>query len=218
MPSPKKIHSGCSLRNSGPGRPKDIEKAEAIMIAAGQLFIQNGFSNVTMDTIAKKAGVSKLTVYNHFGSKDELFNTVIRTECASQINKALFEHLDGENPEEDFWRIGLAFLSIIYTEEALAMYRTVVSECRNNDKIAKLFHNAAHGHVRKHFEKYLRKLEKRQSFTIANKKKASDIFFTLLKNDAYHCAVLRVKPKPTESQLSKIAKDNAKLFLQFILS
>ena len=46
------------------------------MRAARELFLREGFG-VGMDAIAAEAGVSKVTVYNHFGSKEALFTAVI---------------------------------------------------------------------------------------------------------------------------------------------
>lgn len=49
---------------------------QAIVDAARELFIRDGF-DAGMDAIAAAAAVSKVTVYNHFGSKEELFTEVI---------------------------------------------------------------------------------------------------------------------------------------------
>ena len=54
---------------AGPGRPKDPGKRAAILDAAKRLFVSQGFERVSMDQIAAEAGVSKLTVYSHFGDK-----------------------------------------------------------------------------------------------------------------------------------------------------
>ncbi|MET7273899.1 TetR/AcrR family transcriptional regulator [Streptomyces flaveolus] len=51
-------------------------KRQAIVRAARQAFLREGFG-VGMDAIAAAAGVSKVTVYNHFGSKEALFTAVI---------------------------------------------------------------------------------------------------------------------------------------------
>lgn len=53
-------------------------KREAILDAAIQEFMENGFQGTNMDSIAARAQVSKRTVYNHFDSKEGLFETITR--------------------------------------------------------------------------------------------------------------------------------------------
>ena len=48
-----------------------------ILEAASDLFKEHGFSDVSMDSIAERAGVSKRTVYNHFESKDALIEAIV---------------------------------------------------------------------------------------------------------------------------------------------
>jgi TetR/AcrR family transcriptional regulator, regulator of autoinduction and epiphytic fitness len=52
-------------------------KREAILHAAADNFREEGFHATTMDRVAERAAVSKRTVYNHFPSKDILFDVVI---------------------------------------------------------------------------------------------------------------------------------------------
>nr|WP_079051401.1 TetR/AcrR family transcriptional regulator [Streptomyces curacoi] len=59
-----------------PSGPRAQLKRQAIVRAARELFLREGFG-VGMDAIAAEAGVSKVTVYNHFGSKEALFTAVI---------------------------------------------------------------------------------------------------------------------------------------------
>ncbi|MFF8973960.1 TetR/AcrR family transcriptional regulator [Streptomyces sp. NPDC014995] len=59
-----------------PSGPRAELKRQAIVRAARELFLREGFG-VGMDAIAAEAGVSKVTVYNHFGSKEALFTAVI---------------------------------------------------------------------------------------------------------------------------------------------
>src|SRR5260370_42036486 len=56
-------------------------KAESNLAAAKRTFLASGFGTVSMDTIAREAGVSKATVYAHFVGKEELFGAVIGREC-----------------------------------------------------------------------------------------------------------------------------------------
>ncbi|MDN3637816.1 TetR/AcrR family transcriptional regulator [Simiduia curdlanivorans] len=63
MPQPKKLTE---------------QKHDAIINAAVQIFQQQGFAHSSMDKIAAAAGVSKRTVYNHFASKELLFDEILR--------------------------------------------------------------------------------------------------------------------------------------------
>jgi TetR/AcrR family transcriptional regulator of autoinduction and epiphytic fitness len=53
-------------------------KRAAILDAAVEEFATSGFDTTSMDRIAERAGVSKRTVYNHFQSKDALFEAIVQ--------------------------------------------------------------------------------------------------------------------------------------------
>ena len=52
-------------------------KKQIILEAAIKVFCKNGFDASSMDKIAETAGVSKITVYNHFQSKENLFQEIV---------------------------------------------------------------------------------------------------------------------------------------------
>ncbi|MCS5718529.1 TetR/AcrR family transcriptional regulator [Herbiconiux sp. CPCC 205763] len=54
-------------------RPSSQRKHEAILAAAEQIFLRDGFRGANMDELATLSQVSKQTVYKHFGSKEALF-------------------------------------------------------------------------------------------------------------------------------------------------
>lgn len=53
------------------------KKKKAILDGATQVFIELGYEVASMDKIAEVAGVSKKTVYNHFQSKENLFQAIV---------------------------------------------------------------------------------------------------------------------------------------------
>ncbi|WP_319423208.1 TetR/AcrR family transcriptional regulator [Pleurocapsa sp. FMAR1] len=59
-------------------RTKSEAKTAAVLKGAMKEFLQNGYAGTSMDKVAKSAGVSKATVYSHFGDKENLFNVVIQ--------------------------------------------------------------------------------------------------------------------------------------------
>lgn len=52
-------------------------KREIILESAVRVFTKSGFVSASMDEIAETAGVSKRTIYNHFQSKDKLFQAIV---------------------------------------------------------------------------------------------------------------------------------------------
>ena len=81
-------------------RTKREEKRKLIIAAATDLFSELGFAQTSMDKIAKKAGVSKQTVYSHFGSKDELFGGAISRKCISHNLRGLVNEKLGRKNKE----------------------------------------------------------------------------------------------------------------------
>ncbi|WP_406201551.1 TetR/AcrR family transcriptional regulator [Kitasatospora sp. NBC_01560] len=64
------------------------EKRQAITRAAGTVFGREGYTRASVDAIAAEAGVSKRTVYNHFGDKEKLFLSVA-LETAGELTEII---------------------------------------------------------------------------------------------------------------------------------
>lgn len=67
-----------ALTYGGEGqRGRSIEKRRAMLEAARELFVTQGYELASVDAIAAQAGVSKRTVYDHFGDKETVFAAVL---------------------------------------------------------------------------------------------------------------------------------------------
>lgn len=64
-------------------RRKDARPGE-LAAAALELFVERGFAGTRLDDVAKRAGVSKGTLYLYFDSKDELFKAIVREGIVSR--------------------------------------------------------------------------------------------------------------------------------------
>lgn len=60
-------------------RKRSEETRVAILVAAHQLFLSNGYVGTTVDSIAARAGVTKRTVYGYFPDKRALFKGVLES-------------------------------------------------------------------------------------------------------------------------------------------
>lgn len=55
------------------------EGAQAILVAANQLFAEHGFDGVSINDVAVAAGVSKANIFHHFGTKQNLYLAVLKS-------------------------------------------------------------------------------------------------------------------------------------------
>jgi AcrR family transcriptional regulator len=63
------------------------ERRSAIIEAAMDEFIAQGFAATRLDDVAKRAGVAKGTIYLHFKDKEALFEELIRTAIVPLVNR-----------------------------------------------------------------------------------------------------------------------------------
>ena len=69
--------------------PDNQQREQRILDAAADLFVHYGYDKTTVANIASRAGVSKGTIYLHFGSKDELLEALILRELREYAEKWL---------------------------------------------------------------------------------------------------------------------------------
>ena len=122
-PAPSEGARSPEKRAAGPGRPKDLGKRAAILEAAKRLFVAQGFAGVSMDQIAADAGVSKLTVYSHFGDKEALFAAAVQAHFEQQLPDSLFAAADAAPLRDGLMQIARAFFAMIMDPDALAGHR-----------------------------------------------------------------------------------------------
>ena len=178
-----------TAKAAGPGRPKDPGKRAAILDAAKRMFVSHGFERVSMDQIAAEAGVSKLTVYSHFGDKESLFAEAVRAHCEQGMPTSLFV-AEPETPvRQRLTAIGNAFFSMIMTPEAIAGHRILCSPQVATSAMPALFWEAGPQRVQQGFAELLQRRVASGELEIADTQRAASQFFTLLKGEPHAQAV-----------------------------
>ncbi|WP_071872125.1 TetR/AcrR family transcriptional regulator [Atopomonas hussainii] len=164
-----------------PGRPKDLEKKQAVLDAAKCLFLSQGYDATSMDAIAQSAGVSKLTLYSHFNDKDTLFSHAVRSHCETQMPSELFNYKPEQSIEQQLRNIAYAVVSLIYDPEAIQLHRLIVAASQKDNRLAQLFFDAGPKRLIMELERLLRDACAAQQLQIADPAQAADQFFCLVK-------------------------------------
>jgi TetR/AcrR family transcriptional repressor of mexJK operon len=200
-------------RCSGPGRPKDLEKRAAILEAAKRLFPQHGFEGTSMDAVAAEAGVSKLTVYSHFGSKEALFIETVRCKCDSLLPCSLFE-VDVKAPVRgQLLGVARAFFEMMMSDSALGLHRTLVASSQQSPKLAKLFWEAGPMQVQTALAAMLQKEVDARQLDIADTRLAACQFFALLKGE-HHARMLFGCGQPSGEEAQAHLEATVDMFLR----
>jgi TetR/AcrR family transcriptional regulator, mexJK operon transcriptional repressor len=187
------------LPTGGPGRPKDLAKRKAILEAAKNLFLCNGYDGSSMDAIAAEAGVSKLTVYSHFTDKETLFAAAVESKCTEQLPELLFE-LGADTPiERVLLNIANGFSSLINSRESLMLHRVMVSLAAQDSKLPKMFYDAGPQRLLNEMEDLLKQADLAGKLRVPDPVSAADQFFCLIKGSA-NFRLLIGCCEPTEAQ------------------
>jgi TetR/AcrR family transcriptional repressor of mexJK operon len=183
----KEIGGNLILR----GRPKDPAKREAVLAEAFDLFIEAGFDGASMDALARRANLSKATLYSHFGSKNKIFQALIDEKIAEyyQVSSAIVD----AHPRAHLLHLSEQFFDLIHDAKALALTRLIVGSATHFPKIVKVFHNIGPARIREDFDDAIAALPEVDA---ARATEMAELYLSLLVPHYYFLELLVAQTKP----------------------
>ena len=121
----------------------DSESPKRLLVldAAAGLFMAHGYGAVSMDAVARAAGVSKATLYAHFSSKDQLFATIIGVACREKIALGALLPADATDIRAALATFGDRLLRFFLDERPLALHRVVIGESTRFPELGRAFYD-----------------------------------------------------------------------------
>ena len=121
-------------------RRKDARPQE-LLSAALALFVEHGFAATRLDEVARRAGVSKGTLYLYFENKEELFKAVIRATIVPNIEQSeqLMSSFKGSTAELFREVIG-RWCEQINTANMAGICKLMFAEASNFPELAQFYH------------------------------------------------------------------------------
>ncbi len=176
-------------------------KVESILAAAKRTFLSHGYGAVSMDLIAREAGVSKATVYAHFAGKEELFGAVIERECERYFASFTAGELDPSDVRTSLAVLGRRFLDLVLSSDAIALHRIIVAEVTRFPALGEVFWRAGPERERVQIEGFLRSAVASGTLSPHDPRLGAEQFISLVRGDIQLRQLLRLEAAAGESEI-----------------
>ena len=120
--------SKAVARGGRPSRAEALRLRERILVAATELFLAEGYGSTSIEAVAKRAGVSKRTLYDRFDDKTVLFTAVVHRIIAQIRPPPEVPLVEGATLADILQRLALLILRAALSPQAIALHRLVNAE------------------------------------------------------------------------------------------
>jgi TetR/AcrR family transcriptional regulator, mexJK operon transcriptional repressor len=117
-----------------------LAKQHRILQAALSVFAAEGYSGTSMDAIALKAAVSKPTLYQYFGSKEQLFTEIMLAERNQMLDA--FDQPGTAHMVSDLHAFAWHYADTVMRPEFLSLARLIIGEAQRFPEIGRAYQAA----------------------------------------------------------------------------
>lgn len=142
-------------RNAGRPRASDAEaRTHELMSAAAELFLEKGYSKVSLEMIARRARVAVRTIYVKFGGKSGLFREILKS--GRDVYFETMEDLDtNRRPiREVLLDFGMRVHELLSSGAVIKLHRMVIAEAQHDPDLAQAFFEAGPLQTRLALQRY----------------------------------------------------------------
>ncbi|WP_312058036.1 TetR/AcrR family transcriptional regulator [Acinetobacter courvalinii] len=195
------------------GRPKDLEKRAKILQAAKSIFLKMGYHATNMNQIAKEAGVTKLTVYNHFQDKNNLFMCAIEESCEESIRAKQFQLTADSDFKQALVLMCQRALSIIYLPEALKLDCLLFELAAEQSPLTRQFFDASHTRMCHVWCDFFEQAIGFKFIQAHEPIKQTELIISLMLGIRHQQVLLGLAPVPTADEIDQMIEHAIEIFL-----
>ncbi|TPQ24806.1 TetR/AcrR family transcriptional regulator [Methylomonas koyamae] len=194
------------------GRPckgDEQQSRDRLLDAALQLFLEHGYGNLSMETIARDARVSLRTVYSQFGGKAGLFGALIR-RCSDQFIGSLC----GESPpEQALQSFACQFLFRITRPDVLRMRAILIGESPRFPELATQFYEQGPRRTLATLAQFFRRHQQAGAIADIDPDFLADQFVSAVRGERLQRLQLGLEPTPDAAEIERWVTPAVRLFL-----
>jgi len=190
----------------------DVAKTEAILDAAVEVIGERGLA-APMEEIARRAGVSKQTVYNHYGSKAELMRALMNRRVEA-ITASLREPGAIENPTEALEAYARSVLETVITSKSYSMMRVIMLGSGEMPDVANEVFEAGPLSARRQLAQFLKTETELGRMKVENFDQAAEFFSGMVMGHSQLRSLLRLPSDKTPDEYGRLAREAAVRFMK----
>lgn len=195
-------------------RTEQTPKQRDIADAATRLFMAQGYAQVSMDAIARAAGVSKATLYAYFASKERLFASLVGEACSRSGPSSVALAEDTADVRATLSALAGRTLRFMLEEQSLAIYRVVMAESARFPELGRAFYERGPAIGRRNLAAWLERQMAAGHLRRADAEVAAEQFTGLLRTHLQMRALLGIDPKPAEAEIEATAAAAVDTFMR----
>jgi TetR/AcrR family transcriptional repressor of mexJK operon len=193
-------------------------KRAAILGAATEVFLRNGYLGTSMDEIAALAAVSKQTVYKHFADKESLFSEIVVNtvnEISDPNHEAVLALSDAIDVEAELRGFAHRQIERVMQPRLLQLRRLVIGESSRFPELGRLFYQRGAGRTIAALARAFEALAARGELELDDPEVAASQFNWLIMSMPVNQAMLLGEDEPaTPAQLDRYLDAGVKTFLR----
>ncbi len=195
------------------GRPRDPERTQRILEAARKHFYAHGLERASVDAIAAEAGVSKMTLYSNFGSKEGLFEAVVQDRTDRVIGgTAGAQALDPMQPRKALLAIGEQFLTLAREEHTLGKFRSLYGAASAHPEACRAFYRQGPERLINELAIYLKQASDAGTLVVKTPRMAADLFLAMFLGEG-HMSGLLMLAMPDERANQALLREAVRVFM-----
>jgi AcrR family transcriptional regulator len=199
------------------GRPQvrpDDETRRMIYEAARHEFAGNGYAATSIETVARRAGVSTKTLYRLIPNKATLFEGMVSDRIDRFISEVNLRAADHADIEQALTAALIACAELALDEETFALQRMLLQEAGKFSDIAGMFYKNAIQRTLVALADWLRVQQKRGLIALDDVDEAAGMLLGMVTSAPRRAALFGGVPLPSRSQIEARARACATLFLR----
>src|ERR1700689_3047998 len=199
------------------GRPQvrpDDETRQIIYEAARHEFASSGFAATSMETVARRAGVSTKTLYRLVPNKASLFEGMVSERLDRFLADVNLRAVDHADIEQALVAALIACADLSLDEEVVALQRMVLQEAGKSSDIAGAFYRNGIQGTLEALADWLRVQQRRGLIEVDDVDEAAGMLLGMVAAAPQRAAIYGGVPLPSRAPIETRARPRAALFLR----